>query len=198
VHGASGLTRPDVERALAPLTSVLAHVPESIRVVGTASSLLRGIDLPVGDVDVLARDRGTVMRLSTAAADAGAACLVDPTEAGPQYFAEFETAGVHVSFSTVEVAGSAVGECIGAWPWRHFDLIELGGSPLPLVASELRLLSEVMRLRPDRWEPIGRHLSEVGVDDELFAAALSRLEAHPSLQEIMRDAIRPSADRNRG
>src|SRR5690242_7756515 len=52
------LVQAQIEMALA---SVLAHVPDAeVRLVGTASSMVRGIDLPANDVDVLFRQRADV------------------------------------------------------------------------------------------------------------------------------------------
>jgi hypothetical protein len=106
-----------------------------------------------------------------------------------QYFASFELSGIRVEFSTVEsnATGSEFGECSGDAPWEHFDFLELEGHRVAVVASELRLLSEIMRFRPDRWEPIAAHLSRHGYDEGLLAAAIQRLP--PDLQATMRDAL---------
>jgi len=57
--------------------------------------------------------------------------------------------------STVEIdAATDTGECVGSGPWVHFDLVPCGKHRVPSVALELRLVTEVARHRPDRWEPI--------------------------------------------
>ena len=105
-----------------------------------------------------------------------------------QYFASFELSAVRIEFSTVESDSPEFGECTGDAPWQHFDILELEGHRVPVVASELRLLSEITRFRPDRWQPIAAHLTRNGYDAELLATAIRRLA--PDLQATMRDAVR--------
>ena len=51
-----GLTRDQVVTAVRPLLPTLEGLLDEVRIAGTASSLLRGIDLPASDVDILARE----------------------------------------------------------------------------------------------------------------------------------------------
>ena len=172
------VSRDEVLQALDRLLPHLEDAADEVRLVGAASSLLRGIELPVGDVDILARQRSTVDELAAIAAELGGQTLTASTwEESPwfgQYYGEFVLAGVRVGFSTVEVTPVhpiPVGECIRHWPWEHFDIVEVSSCRIPLVASELRLQSEVVRSRSVRWRPIGAHLPRVGWNEPLLATA---------------------------
>lgn len=163
----------EIVDALAPLLDDLARLSDGVRVVGTASSALRGIRLPVGDVDILARDASVVDEL-VAASGCPAAAWID-TPFGRQYLAEHVVSGVQVQVSTVESDAQGrrrLAECVGEAPWRYFSVVEVAGRPLPLVASELRLASDLMRRREDRWRPIAGHLVTNGYDSELLAQAV--------------------------
>ena len=66
--------------------------------------------------------------------------------------------GVNVELSTVEIdVGDDTGECVGAGPWVHFDVVPCGAFSVPTVALELRFVTEVARQRTDRWEPIAAY-----------------------------------------
>jgi hypothetical protein len=182
---ASGLGRSEILAAVRPLLPALAAAGDDIRLVGTASSLLRGIDLPVADLDILARCRGTVDNVAAAAASAGAGPGVAPPVwegdgSFGQYIAVFELAGCRVEVSTVEVGAGfpiLVGECIRDWPWRHFDPIDVAGHEMRAVASELRLLSELVRRREDRWRPIAGDMARTGYDAGLLDTVLAQVPA---------------------
>jgi hypothetical protein len=188
------LARDDIRRGIRSLLPDLEPLGDRVRIVGTASSVLRGIDVPAADVDILASQRGVVDQLATAAAAAGGRCVSSPawveSPGFRQYFASFELSGIRVELSTVDSDSteSEIGECIGDAPWRHFDVLDLEGHRVPVVASELRLLSEITRMRPDRWEPVAAYLSRNGYDEELLAAAMQQLP--PDLRATMRDAVR--------
>lgn len=188
------LTRDEVVVAIRPLLPVLERLTKKVRIVGTASSILRGIDLPVGDVDILAKERPIVDELAAAAVEAGGIRLSAPTwmenPGFGQYFAEYDLLGIRFSFSTAELLSeesAEVEECTGDSPWNHFDLIELEGHKIPVVASELRLLTEIARSRPERWRPIGARLQRDGYNEALFAAALERLPF--DYQKVMKSAV---------
>jgi hypothetical protein len=61
---------------------------------------------------------------------------------------------------------------VGETPWRYFSLVEVAGRPVPVVASELRLASDLIRGRDDRWRPIAAHLLTTGFDLELLSQAV--------------------------
>lgn len=149
---------------------------EDLRLIGSASSLLRGVDLPVGDIDVLAKSRPTVEAMSQFAEPLGAT-PVEPAHWAPrpwggQYIAELNVDGVSVEFSTVEGSSTRrLVECFGDAPWSHFSTIDVDGVPIRVVAPELRLGSELSRRRRDRWEPIAESLGVSGYDNALLQAA---------------------------
>ena len=181
-----------LRRAMSVLAPIAASFSDEIRMVGTASSWLRGIVLPVGDIDVLARTRLTVDGLAEELNRRGVLCRMPPSlldEPGfTQYYTSFEIHDVKVEVSTVEAGTDGpLSECAGPAPWSHFDGVLFDDSRLFAVASELRLLSEVSRNRPERWEPIGRHLEDNGYDAELLDAACSSLP--DDLRTVMNQAV---------
>jgi hypothetical protein len=143
------------------------------RLVGTGAALLHGVALPAADVDILARRREAVDAFAAALRDFP--CL-EPARWLPearQYYANFEVNGVEVGISTVEWDAEADGlECVGPGPWAHYALLRCGPHAVPTVALELRLVSEVIRARPDRAEPILACLRERGCDLELVRQGL--------------------------
>ncbi|MGZ6987254.1 MAG: hypothetical protein ACXVKP_20335 [Ilumatobacteraceae bacterium] len=149
-----GLDRDDVQRAL---EAILAVVPDGdFRLVGTASCVLRGIEMAANDVDVLFRERGAIDAWAVSVADV--ANLTDgPSwlDEASQYFARFDYGGVSIELSTVEIdTDTDTAECVGSGPWIHFDQVPCAGFTVPSVALELRLVTEVTRRRADRWQPI--------------------------------------------
>ena len=84
--------------------------------------------------------------------------------------------------STVESPDSGPSECTGAGPWEHFDLTPLGGYLVPTVAMELRLVSELVRNRSDRIDPLVVFLRDRGYDSGL----LERSIEHRSVAEEIR------------
>ncbi|GAA1631976.1 hypothetical protein GCM10009733_031060 [Nonomuraea maheshkhaliensis] len=103
-------------------------------------------------------------------------CLYPPTwiPESSQYFTRYEVHGVQVEISTVEQeTDSDALECIGVGPWRHHVLIPCGPHHVPVVRLELRLATELLRDRPDRYEPLLDHLSAHGYDADLLHRALT-------------------------
>ncbi len=179
-------TAEQIVGAISPLSNNVVRLSNRVRVVGTASSALRGIDLPVADVDILARDRDTVDELVAVSGSPPAALIETPF--GHQYLAEHELNGVPVLFSTVEsnVTGRRrLAECVGETPWKYYSLVEVAGRPVPVVASELRLASDLMRGRDDRWRPIAADLLANGFDLELLSQAGLGFP-QPMLDELQR------------
>jgi hypothetical protein len=166
------LVQAQIEMALA---SVLAHVPDAeVRLVGTASSMVRGIDLPANDVDVLFRQRADVDAWFNALTgvvevDTAPVWLADAY----QYFARVRVHGIVVELSTVEnECEHDTVECLGEGPWRHCDVLECDGWRIAAVATELRLITEVSRGRTDRYRPIIGHLQVAGCDAALLRRGL--------------------------
>ena len=116
-------TAEQIVVAISPLLDDVVRLSDRVRAVGTASSALRGIELPVADVDVLARDRDTVDELVAVSGSPPAALIETPF--GHQYLADHQPNGVPVQFSTVEsnVTGRRrLAECVGETPWRYYSL----------------------------------------------------------------------------
>jgi hypothetical protein len=169
---AVGLDQADVRRTL---SIVLAAVPAAeFRLVGTASCVLRGIAMPASDVDVLFRDRKSVDAWAVSLATV-ANVTDDPRWLGDvaQYFARVVVDEVTVELSTVELAAETdAAECVGVGPWAHFDSVPCGEFSVPAVALELRLVTEVLRQRVDRWQPIVDYLETRPCDIELVERGL--------------------------
>lgn len=166
-------TAGQVVEAISPVLDDLVRLSDRIRLVGTASSALRGVVLPVGDVDILARDRDTVDELVVGLGSPPATLIETPF--GHQYLADQSAAGLSVQVSTVESSATGrrrLAECVGETPWRYFSLVDVAGRPIPAVASELRLASDLMRGREDRWRPLAAHLLATGFDVELLSQAV--------------------------
>lgn len=187
----------EISQVQAALSVVLGNgsavVPDTdYRIVGTAAALLHGVQLPAGDIDVLLKTRVGVDAFS--AALSAWSCLSPPTylEGSRQYFASYDIEGVKVEFSTVEWPNeSDTSECTGRGPWVHYSLVPCGPRRVPVVALELRLLSELARGRADRYAPIwefmqlreydsglvARGLREKGITEADWGAALGLLHS---------------------
>ena len=167
------LAREQVERALGKVLAVWE--PEfPYRLVGTAAALLQGVALPVGDIDLLCREREAVDQF--AGAMAGFPALQEPVwlPGDRQYYCNYDVAGVEVGASTVEVdASHDTAETLGPGPWRHFREVPVGEHRVPAVRLELRLATEILRRRRDRCEPLISFLCTHGCDAHLVARALS-------------------------
>ncbi|MGA4994966.1 hypothetical protein [Nonomuraea bangladeshensis] len=151
-----------------------AGADPAYRVGGTGAALLQGVRLPVGDLDLLVARRKDVDAF--AAALSSFPCLYTPSwlPESAQYFARYEVNGVHVEISTVErETDSDAMECIGRGPWQHYVLITCGPYRVPAVRLELRLATELLRDRPDRYEPLLDYLAEHGYDADLLDRAMT-------------------------
>jgi hypothetical protein len=95
-----------------------------------------------------------------------------------QYFARVRADGVAVELSTVEIESeSDTMECVGVGPWLHFDVVNCGAGRISAVATELRLITEVIRSREDRYRPIVGYLRRHGCDIGLIRRGLADLGA---------------------
>jgi hypothetical protein len=143
------------------------------RLVGTGAALAQGVPLPAGDIDILVARRQDVAGFADALA--GFPCLEPPAwlPDARQYFTHFAVDGVDVGASTVEVATEAdTFECIGSGPWKYYVPTAVGRHTVAAVALELRLVSELVRNRPDRYLPLIEHLRSREPDLDLIRRAL--------------------------
>jgi hypothetical protein len=160
------------------------------RLVGTGAALAQGVQLPTGDVDVLVARRDDVDEF--AAALSAFPCLTSPIwlPDAQQYFARFEIEEIDVGFSTVErPIESDAFECVGRGPWEHYVPIRFGRHVVPAVSLELRLASELVRDRPDRYEPLIEHMRLRGADLQLAQRAMSDRGVNPVRQQQILDQL---------
>lgn len=189
------LSRGQLESSLA---AILTRVPEAeVRLVGTASSVMRGIELPANDIDILFHDRAGVdswFGVLSAHLDVG----TSPTWIADsrQYFTRMHDGDFTIELSTVEIESDAdTIECFGEGPWRYFDLVPCGARTVPAVMTELRLITEVSRGRADRYRPILAHLQGIGCDVALVRRGLAQAgvtqdATHQIIAELREDAAR--------
>jgi hypothetical protein len=164
-----------VEAALSVVfgTDPVAVRDTDYRIVGTAAALIHGVQLPVGDIDVLVRERAGVDAFSAALSGWKSLLPLRYLEDSRQYCASYEVNGVEVQFSTVEWDNeSDTGECTGPGPWTHYSLVTCGSIQVPVVNLELRLLTELARGRADRYVPIWEFIQPRGYDRDLVARGL--------------------------
>lgn len=193
-HGrARALQGPDELRRLFSL--VLDQVdPDTLgleyRLVGTGAALAQGVPLPVGDVDVLVGRRDDVDGF--AAGLSGFPCLNAPVwlPDARQYFTRFRVDGTDVEISTVEwPADTDTFECTGRGPWEHCVRVRFGSHVVPVVRLELRLVSELVRKRPDRIAPLIEHMRVHGADLPLVRRAMSGRQVEPKLQDRVMEQL---------
>lgn len=135
--------------------------------------MLHGVSLPAADIDILVRERYSVDAFGSALSSFR--CLVAPAWLAEtqQYYGNYEVNGVEVGISTVEVVSDAdTIETFGRGPWEHFTLLPCGGYAVPTVALELRLITELYRNRPDRYQPLLQFMQEHGCDLDLVRRGL--------------------------
>ena len=102
---------------------------------------------------------------------------------GRQYYAACNVNGIAVEASTVEVATDSIYiETSGDGPWMYQALIAVGAYRVPTVALELRLATELMRNRPDRYEPMIAWMSQHGCDADLLLHAMDARRLAPETQ----------------
>ncbi len=192
----------DRKRLRRILTTVLDCATSSCpntnyRLCGTAAALLHGVDLPVGDIDLLLQERQGVDAF--AAALSSYRCLVSPTwlPEAHQYYGSYEITGVEVQLSTVEVSSDRdTSETCGRGPWEHFSLLPCGPYSVPTVALELRLHTELRRNRSDRYRPILSFLQDRGCDHDLLRRCLSSGSELPQeMKQSVIDMLQVAPDR---
>jgi len=167
------LTLAAIHSVMDAIHSACALREDAYRIVGTSATLVHGLDSPARDIDLLFRNRADVDRASSALAAYSTSPPLFEVE-NRQYFATFNVDDVDVEFSTVEwETDSDTYECIGAGPWSHFVPLACGNVKVPVVALELRLLSEISRDREDRYLPILQHLGPRSFDRDLVLRGLA-------------------------
>ncbi|WP_143659562.1 hypothetical protein [Streptomyces sp. MP131-18] len=181
--------RHDLEAVLRAGFDLIGAVAPGLRhrLVGTAAACLQGVDVPVGDVDILVGRRQDVEAVAEALADVP--CVTAPRwiEVSRQYFARYSLDGVHFEVSTVEVPCEEDGwEGQGPGPWRHYVPVDCGGHRIDCVSLELRLTTEFLRDRPDRYEPILAHLGTHGADLELLHRSMTVREVPEAFAHLIR------------
>lgn len=153
------------------------------RLVGTGAALAQGVQLPTGDIDILVARRADVDRF--AAALSGFRCLEPPAwlPHDRQYFTHFEVEEIDAGASTVEIPTETdTFECIGEGPWKHYVLVRVGNHLVPVVRLELRLVSELVRNRTDRYVPLIEHMRSHGADLPLVRRAMNDRGVDPAQQ----------------
>lgn len=184
---------------LAQLREILAMVLDRVartgqaadyRLVGTSAALLQGVPLVAGDVDILVARRGDVDAI--AAVLPPSACRAAPAwePENRQYFARYALDGTDVEISTVEWPVSHdTAECTGAGPWRHYVSVACGTHDVPAVRLELRLVTELVRDRPDRAAALTAHMRAHGADLSLLQRAMTDQAVPPARQRLVLDAL---------
>ena len=150
------LRMADITTALDTVLTAMRAVGADItyRLGGTSAALLQGVQLPVGDIDLLAARREDVDVFGAALASFPCLHAVSWIPESSQYFARYEVHGVKVEVSTVERQVDSDGmECVGRGPWQHYVWIACGSHQVPAVRLELRLASELVRDRATGTNP---------------------------------------------
>lgn len=90
----------------------------------------------------------------------------------------------------VDAFGSALASyrCLFAPAWmpedrQYYALVSCGPYTIPAVALELRLVSELLRDRPDRSTPLIQHMGVNGCDTELVRRGMEARSLPQALQE---------------
>lgn len=161
------------------------------RLVGTGAALAQDVQLPTGDIDILVSRRDEVDTFADALS--GFPCLEPPAwlPNSRQYFTHFKVDEIDVGASTVErPVDTDTFECIGRGPWQHYVDIAFGWHTVPAVALELRLVSELVRNRPDRYNALIQHLRSRGADLDLIQRSMTDREIDPRTQQDILHQLR--------
>nr|BFE73549.1 hypothetical protein GCM10020092_068500 [Actinoplanes digitatis] len=78
---------------------------------------------------------------------------------------------------------------MGSGPWRHYVDVAAAGLLVPAVRLELRLVSELVRDRPDRYRPLIAHLRRHGGDLDLLRRSLRDRGVDPALRRRVLDSV---------
>jgi len=105
--------------------------------------------------------------------------LMSPTYLGDmrQYYAEFRTNGVEVGISTVEIETDLDWiETYGPGLWVRYVLLPCGSHTVPTVRLELRLITELYRDRPERYNALTEYMRTKGCDAALLKRGMKGLK----------------------
>ena len=153
--------------------------------------MLHGVSLPAADIDILVRERYGVDTFGSALSSFR--CLEAPTWLAEtrQYYGNYEVNGVEVGISTVEVASDAdTIETFGRGPWEHFTLLACGRYAVPTVALELRLITELFRNRPDRYQPLIQFMQSHGCDLDYIRRGIVAAGLPQTMQDDVLNRLR--------
>lgn len=167
------------------------------RLCGTAAAVIQGVAVPTNDIDILVENRSDVDGFAWALSPCK--CITSPEwlPEAKQYFAEYETSGVEIGFSTVEIDSDrdTIGT-FGRGPWKHYVDIPCGPYTVPAVALELRLHTELHRNRPDRYRPTIQYLEKTGCDHDLMSRCIAPpCDLDVSLKHIVQKMVADSSDK---
>ncbi|SEN22799.1 hypothetical protein [Nonomuraea pusilla] len=164
------------------------------RVCGTGAALLQGVPLPAGDIDILLAGREDLETFAAVLSSFPCLYAASWLPESSQYFTRFEVNGVDVELSTVErqVDSDAL-ECVGSGPWQHHVLIACGSHQVPVIRLEIRLATELLRDRADRYEPLLDHMATHGFDPDLLRRALDACSIPAHRRRLVQDRLARSA-----
>ncbi|TXK34864.1 hypothetical protein [Nonomuraea sp. C10] len=198
--GDASLRPADVTAALdTALTALRAVGADPVyRVVGTSAALLQGVPLPVGDIDLLVTRREDVNAFAAALSSFPCLYAASWLPEASQYFTDYDVNGVAVGMSTMEEQVDSDGmECAGHGPWRHYVLIRCGSHRVPVVRLELRLITELLRDRPDRYGPLLDHMGTHGFDPDLLQRAMTARRLPAERRRLVQELLARSSPGSR-
>jgi hypothetical protein len=141
----------------------------------------------VGDVDILVDRRYDVDAVAEALADLRCVTAPQWLTSARQYFACYVLDGVGFSDSTVEVSNNENRwECQGPGPWQHHVTVDCAGHRIECVRLELRLTTEFLRNRPDRYTPLLAHLGAHGANLDLLQESMTVRRVPETLARLTR------------
>ncbi|HSD82967.1 MAG TPA: hypothetical protein VLG46_03870 [Anaerolineae bacterium] len=154
------------------------------RLVGTGAALLHGVSLPAADIDILVKERSSVDAFDQALSSFKRLVAPDWLAETCQYYGNYDVNGVEVGISTVEVVSDAdIIETFGRGPWEHFTLLPCDCYAVPTVTLELRLITELFRNRPDRYDPLIQFMQQHGCDLDLIQRGIAAAGLSQNAQE---------------
>ncbi len=173
-----GLEKARLCESIADLLDHVAPLAPDVeyRLIGTAAAAVRGVRLPVNDIDLLFRRNQDLDRVAAALSTLPASqCLFSPGDAGgPLYFARYLVDGMGVDLSLVKGQfPSDTAELFGTGAWEHYGWVCCSRHSVPVVTLELRLLNELERNRRHRYRAIAAHLGTGRCDMDFIHRGLA-------------------------